>query len=514
MPDVPALPTPAGYRKNSTFALDQPSSRPGQCKAAVPEKAMTPTYIDLFAGCGGLSLGLRAAGFENLFALEGHADAFATYSHNLLDGGGDASRWPSWLEMGPCDVVDVAAKYRRELTNLRGTVDLIAGGPPCQGFSTNGRRDPDDPRSRMVEAYLDIVAMVRPRLVLIENVRGFVSMPHSGGGTYATAVRQRLEELGYDTWSDVLIASDWGVPQRRPRYFCVAAKAGSLPGINPIERLRTARRGFLSKRGLGPGTTTAQQALSDLSQTLEVILDPDWGQQGYRAVVRDEAAEHTAYQRLMRAGSDGQPTDRRIARHSPATTERMRQILATCPRGVCISPAHRSRLGIGKRSTTPLNPSAPAPTVTTLPDDIIHFAEPRALSVRELARLQSFPDRFSFRGPYTTGGDRRRNACPRYTQVGNAVPPLLAEAIGEILLGLLAEKEPPKASHVVELHEEVSTISGEILDGHGIGVLPDDTPSVPGAFLECVAQRVAALKDLRLISLPEAADHFEDVVAP
>ena len=98
---------------------------------------------------------------------------------------------------------------------------------------------------------------------------------------------------------------------------------------------------------------------------------------------------------------------------------------------------------MGKRTTTPLDGQAPAPTVTTLPDDLVHYSDPRTMSVREHARLQSFPDWFSFRGPYTSGGSQRRRACPRYTQVGNAVPPLLAEGLGETLIGLLADQKLP-----------------------------------------------------------------------
>lgn len=399
-------------------------------------------------------------------AIEAHPDAFATYKHNLLDKSSANHNWPEWLGIGPCNVVHLAKNFSAELATLRGSVALIAGGPPCQGFSTNGRRNPDDPRSRMVDAYLDIVEIVLPRLVLIENVRGFVSMPHAKGGTYAQAVKERLARLGYESWADVLVASDWGVPQRRPRYICIAARAGSLPGINPLERLRTARRHFLTSRRLWPAPTTVQEALSDLASGRNgPTPDPEWGGKGFAAVERLDDQPLTAYQALMRAGSNGQPKDRRIARHSQATSDRMQSILDSCPRGVCIPPADRLRLGIGKRNTTPLDGQAPSPTVTTLPDDLIHYTEPRSMSVRELARLQSFPDWFSFQGPYTTGGARRQDACPRYTQVGNAVPPLFAEAIGETLLGLLADQQLPQATDIPKLSKEVLPVSLEVIDG-------------------------------------------------
>ena len=313
----------------------------------------------------------------------------------------------------------------------------------------NGRRDPDDPRSRMVSAYLDVVEHVRPRLVLLENVPGFVSMKAAGGDTYAEVVRRRLGELGYEVWADVLMASDWGVPQRRPRHICVAATRGSLPGIHPFERLRTERRGFLGARGLWLGPTTVRDALSDFElDGREPEPDPEWGSHGFTAVERHSGTGASAYQRLMRHGSAGQPNDRRLARHSPAIVARLHQILATCRKGASLRPADRERLGMGKRCVTPLDPQSTAPTVTTLPDDFVHYSEPRTMSVREHARLQSFPDWFSFCGPYTAGSIRRKYACPRYTQVGNAVPPLLAEAIGESLLGLLADQECPQLARV------------------------------------------------------------------
>ena len=413
---------------------------------------MSATCIDLFAGCGGLSLGLYAAGFECIAALEGHPDAFDTYRTNLIDTGRAGNRWPEWLDVGPVNVVALVEEHVEDLATLENKVDLIAGGPPCQGFTTNGRRDPDDPRSLLVRTYLEIVARVLPRLVLLENVRGFASMPHSEGGTYATAVRRRFDALGYDVWDDVVRASDWGVPQRRPRYICIAARKGSLPGIHPFERLRTQRREFLEARGLWPGPTIAEDALSDLAVRDDApVPDPDWGDRGFMAVKWNPERVQTPYQRLMRRGAEGQPTDRRIARHASATVARMQDILANCRRGVNLRPADRARLGMGKRSTTPLDGDAPSPTVTTLPDDLIHYSDARTMSVREHARLQSFPDWFSFRGPYTSGGLQRRESCPRYTQVGNAVPPLLAEAIGETLIGLLQDQKLAQSSDVAKM---------------------------------------------------------------
>ncbi|MGP4691821.1 DNA cytosine methyltransferase [Agrobacterium cavarae] len=427
---------------------------------------MTPTCIDLFAGCGGLSLGLGWAGFSTLFGVEAHPDPFGTYSHNLLDRDPIKHGWPNWLEKRAWRAQDVLEQHQSDLLAMRGKVDLVAGGPPCQGFSMNGLRRPDDPRSQMVDVYLQYVSLVRPRLVLLENVVGFRSMKHRTGGTYSDYVARKLASLGYECWSDILRAADWGVPQRRPRFVLVAAPKGSLPGINPIQRLKVARRSFLDSRNLGPGFTSAKAAISDLEGDDRLVPDDEWGHMGFRKLTRS-AEPHTPYQKLMRSDCTEQPRDMRLPRHSSNSTGRMQEILNRCERGVCLRPADRERLGIKKRSTTPLDPEAPSPTISTLPDDFIHYSQPRAMTVREHARLQSFPDWFSFRGPYTTGGSRRKEACPRYTQIGNAVPPLLAEAIGEVLSALLLIQNQDKLAHLsqsVDMGGELASNIREIRD--------------------------------------------------
>jgi len=414
-------------------------------------------------------LGLGNAGFSTRFAVEAHADAFSTYRSNLIDNRDIHANWPEWLEMRAWQAQDLLSQHTTNLAELNGEIDLIAGGPPCQGFSMNGLRRPDDPRSKMVEVYLEYVKIIRPRLVLLENVVGFRSMKHRTGGTYSDYVKRALEGLGYDTWSDIIRAVDWGVPQRRPRFVLIAAIKGSIPGVDPLQRLRVARKAFLAARGLGPSHTTTKDAISDLEETnCEPGLDAEWGHLGFKALKRSIKAE-SPFQALMRADSPHDPTDLRLPRHSHTSVGRMRDILQNCERGICLRPADRQRLGIRKRSTTPLDPNGPAPTISTLPDDFVHYAKPRSMTVREHARLQSFPDWFSFKGPYTTGGSRRRDACPRYTQVGNAVPPLLAEALGETLIGLLSIQQHDEFRHSserIDVSRESLADFREIADGN------------------------------------------------
>ena len=140
----------------------------------------------------------------------------------------------------------------------------------------------------------------------------------------------------------------------------------------------------------------------------------------------------SSYQRLMRSGveDDFEPNSLRLPNHRPETIEKFQLILDECPRGKIVPKDFRKKHGMRKQCVTPLHPNRMAHTITTLPDDMIHYNEPRVLTVRENARLQSFPDWFEFHGKYTTGGKNRCKEVPRYTQVGNAVPPLMAEAIG------------------------------------------------------------------------------------
>ncbi len=127
------------------------------------------------------------------------------------------------------------------------------------------------------------------------------------------------------------------------------------------------------------------------------------------------------------------PNSIRLAKHKPPTIEQFLTLQRLGVRGYKAAAELNALLGTAKHRRHWLHPGRPAPTITTLPDDFVHYSEPRILTVRECARLQSFPDWFEFKGKYTTGGDRRRRECPRFTQVGNAVPPLLAQFVGSVV---------------------------------------------------------------------------------
>jgi DNA (cytosine-5)-methyltransferase 1 len=411
------------------------------------------TFIDIFGGCGGLSLGLMQSGWKGLFAVEGDHFAFDTLRSNLLDNGCKHQyAWPKWLEKRPREVSDFIRVHREELKKLKGKVQLIAGGPPCQGFSLAGRRKKNDPRNELFRHYLDIVELVEPPFLFFENVRGvavgFGKKAKSGkrgrgrpATPFSQIIQQRLDSLGYNVFPTLIRAADYGVPQFRPRYIMIAIKKILTPNgedFTPYAPLKQIRQEFLEKKGLPPRRpVSVKEAISDL-ETNGKLLIPCEDTPGYSRIQYEKPRTH--YQALLHGSMNGNaPDSLRIIKHTDVVRKRFARILKTSRRGVQLSPADRRRFGLKKMCTVPLNPTKPSHTLTSLPDDLIHYSEPRVLTARECARLQSFPDWFIFKGKYSTGGNRRIRECPRYTQIANAVPPFLAEVIG-LLLNRVADQ--------------------------------------------------------------------------
>jgi DNA (cytosine-5)-methyltransferase 1 len=405
------------------------------------------------------------SGWRGLFAVERDANAFETLKHNLIDGShGVNYEWPDWLPKRPTTIGAFINRYGDELLELRGKVDLVVGGPPCQGFSMAGRRKKNDPRNTMFRHYVKIVELIRPTLLLLENVKGIdiefaqekekaeAKRIRRGRGrpplTFAARIQRALDKAGYRVFVRLVKAVDHGVPQTRPRYFVFAVAKTHLVNLdeelvsedgalNPFKILESIRIPFLLQKGLTPDKPiTVQNAISDLETSNKELMEcedsPGFMQIRYQKPL-------TAYQQLMHGAMNGtSPNSLRLVNHRPDTVARFQLILDTCRHGVCLSKEDRKRLGMKKYATVPLDCAQPSHTLTTLPDDLIHYSEPRILTVRESARLQSFPDWYEFKGVYTTGGRQRVRQCPRYTQVGNAVPPLLAELIGWVF-GIIHE---------------------------------------------------------------------------
>lgn len=434
----------------------------------------TYKFIDLFSGCGGLSLGLSTAGLEGQFAIERDPMAFKTFHDNFLSDRKVPSakfNWPSWLDRKAWAIDDLLTAHHQELRQLSNKIDILAGGPPCQGFSFAGKRQESDPRNQLFERYVHVVETIKPRALVLENVPG-MSVAHSTKNdsgekrtqvseSYYDKLKRKLEAIGYAVRGQIVDASRFGVPQKRSRLIVLGLRedlAARIPGgiQRAFDLLEQKRIEQLTSLGLDE-KICAGEAISDLR-----------ADQGQRKPCTDEDSPsgfeeaayrgpQTAYQRLMHQGCNDRDMDSmRLARHGQQVRDRFAAILVECARGGNMNQASREKYGLKKQRIHPMSHAEPAPTITTLPDDVLHYAEPRILTVRESARLQSFPDWFRFRGKFTTGGARRTKECPRYTQVGNAVPPLLGRAIGLALTAALDEaaRTPAPTSANTENNEQ------------------------------------------------------------
>lgn len=398
------------------------------------------TVIDLFAGAGGLSLGLYLSGWHGLFAIEKNPFAFETLKYNLIDNKKHFD-WPEWFPKTNHDINEVLKNYSEQLEALQGKVDLVAGGPPCQGFSMAGKRVKDDIRNQLVFSYIKFIKLVQPKMILFENVKGFTyafnKRKKEGVEPYSQIVIKALEGLGYAVKPHIIDFSEYGVPQRRKRFILVGIKEG-LCSPNKFEQLlKENRDAFLAERGLNT-IVTLQDAISDLLRSNGELPTPDRkgfysGKYGKRKL--------TAYEKLMRGDypeTHDVPNSHSFARHTADKLHCYQRLLAEYPeRGKRIDGDAREGWEIRQRGITILDPNAVSPTITGQPDDYLHYSEPRIMTVRECARIQSFPDWYEIKKKYTTGGKMRRIEVPRYSQVGNAIPPLFAEQAGNVLKQML-----------------------------------------------------------------------------
>ena len=384
-------------------------------------------YIDLFAGCGGLSLGLHKAGLKGLFAIEKNNDAFSTLKYNLIERQYHF-QWPDWLEN------DLLNDKRAQLMSLCGQVSLVVGGPPCQGFSLAGQRKKNDVRNQLMNAYIEFISLVQPQMLFFENVHGFtIGFTDQGKSKrkdtpYSEKLIKSLEKQGYHIAYRMITMSDYGVPQKRIRFILFGIKDGNPQKF--FERLEKQREPFLVSKGYS-APVCVKDAIGDLEQKHGVVESRDT--KGFYNGVYGKI--ETPYQKLMRSKISKQtiPDSHRFAKQHEDTIEILKKLMAVSDSSFRITPQQELVIGLKKRGITPLKPQVICPTITSIPDDLIHYSEPRIMTVREHARIQGFPDDFEFKGKYTTGGELRKSEVPRYTQVANAIPPIFAEQVGTVL---------------------------------------------------------------------------------
>jgi DNA (cytosine-5)-methyltransferase 1 len=386
--------------------------------------------VDLFSGAGGLSCGLSMAGFKSIAAVELEAAYANTFKENHPDS-----------KVLTEDIRKLAKGDLEELLGIKkGRLDLLAAGIPCQGFSINAPiRTLDDPRNHLFKDYLTFIEKLKPKATIIENVTGIVSL---GQGTVVEQIYKELEALGYSVSHRILYAAHYGVPQMRYRtiFIGVRKKGVKINFPEPTHEAYGAANFTKSRelcikldplfaRQLKPHTTI-DQALSDLP---EITPGEVKGPTPYRTKASNE------FQRILRKDSRS-VHNHHCARLSPINIERLKYI----PQGGSWRDIPHSLLPKGMQAARRsdhtkrygrLSPEGICSTILTKCDphwgSYFHPHYDRVLSVREAARIQSFPDSYHFTGSI---GDQ-------YAQVGNAVPPLMAKAIGETVLSLMTAND-------------------------------------------------------------------------
>ena len=516
-------------------------------------------YIELFAGCGGLSLGLKSVGFELEFANELSPMAAESYAYNLLAEDlsclNASSRKTLWLSsafgvdklnnrlrenptvsppigQGHTDLLDdgnnlnqsliigsivelnewlqsrpsVVDKIRNSFG--KGPLDLVAGGPPCQSFSMAGLREKDNHKNSLPWEFAKFVALVKPKIALLENVTGILR-PFLGskGVKYFAWIElaKAFSHIGYVPVCIHVNAKYVGVPQNRPRFILIGIREDFFnqlqPNFNSAERLilsgplsfylstKNGREDDLNRltcldvANITDWRLMAETFLSPLVQSKSVISvrdaihdlrsgeregNNDFSQKltvAFRSVLKERPLSNHEFRRNGELVRQRFRLYQVLEKKPPPIKRELLQLLRggvadlsseawESLRNECFYMGSDNLSKIGtkikflnyiaslqtkKKSQRALSAECPAPAALSVPDDACHYDpdQLRTLTVREMARIQSFPDNFIFRSKVTTGGQMRKFEVPQYTQVGNAVPPLLGRALGFTVINLL-----------------------------------------------------------------------------
>jgi DNA (cytosine-5-)-methyltransferase len=443
-----------------------------------------PYAVDLFCGAGGCSEGLIQAGFHILFSSDISDMVEVTYRHRheqlgLIQGKN------TWFERA--DIRNLTGEdIKRHIANLEifegkeiPDIDLMIGGPSCQGFSRAGRRDKSDPRNMLFGEYVRVINEVRPKYIVLENVEGFVDMqfigykgldlPEEEGPVYPDGsvtpdlLTAELSRIGYQTLKPrILNAADFGVPQRRNRIIFIGYRDDMMPPEYPKPTVKPENYLNLLD-AIGDLITDSKIRKKINRQLSQFQIDSRNGRTpgidgkpipAPKKVMNNELPESSdlVVERfsLFMSGESGSMLKKRVMEFGIDISDKPALIKMCCEK-LEKTPDEVIALYKSKKATADevevlltkknirqrFDPEQPSATVVSIADDYISPWEARTFSVREMARCQSFDDSFEFMGKRTTGGLRRRVEVPQYTQVGNAVPPLLAKAIAEEIMKVL-----------------------------------------------------------------------------
>lgn len=387
------------------------------------------TFVDLFAGAGGFGLGFQMSGrFAPICSVEKDLWAVETLKAN------------NQHEIVHADITKISTKKSIE-SICKEKPDVIIGGPPCQGFSMAGKGDPSDPRNALFRYFVKWVKVLQPKVFVMENVAGLLIRKNTDGESVIDIIKGAFTNVGYDCRIWTLNAADYGVPQLRQRVVIIGTRLGQ-------EIIPPVATHSMNEDSELPPYITAWEALSDLPQIA--------AREGSEFMEYDQDATND-YQRQCRAGSDG--VHNHVAMlHTPRLVSRFQNILDggslnDLPDELKV----KKRNGNGELSESYYSSNyrhiEPDQVSFTIPasfySTFIHPFIPRNITAREAARIQSFPDRYVFKGKRTLIssklmsklGKDDQNHLSQYNQIGNAVPPLLAKAIAERVASYLDDVE-------------------------------------------------------------------------
>ena len=406
----------------------------------------TPTAVDIFSGAGGLTEGFLAAGINVVLSVEKHPHAALTHAFNHPD--------TRVLCGDICNLTKSTVESQVKHQTGSKVVDIVAGGPPCQGFSPAGKQCERDPRNELIHQFVRVVSELTPKCFVFENVPAITEMSN---GRVIQGMLDAFWDLGYSIYGidnnsafypdkyPVVDSSWFGVPQKRKRLILVGWR----------EQLDSFRWLLQTKDGLLPTRQSTPVTIFD------AIGDLDFLKAGYECHAYRKKA-FSAFQKNRRSKS-GLLFNHLATNHRQDTVEMFKMFL---PGKTVSSIPVASRTG--KQRVRRFAKNDVSPAILALPDDYIHYSQNRIPTVRELARLQSFDDDFVFLGKRTTSDKNRRYDVPQYTQVGNAVPPLLAKALAKSIVEAFGGRKIDLRNRTTRASRQNDLVGTSAFSGYGI----------------------------------------------